>query len=91
MGIERPDASQKEGRFNNAKMTYTAMCREHLEQLCAGKGMGITIESKKKNRHGGDAAVRDSSTTRAEIDAIKQEIKALKETLNKLKAEISIP
>ena len=34
MGIERPDPSKPEGRHNNAKMTYSKMCREHFIELC---------------------------------------------------------
>ena len=88
MGIERPEASQKEGRFNNAKMTYTTMCRKHLNQLCATYKVDITIESKGKKRHKKSLQAIDSSATKAEIDAIKQEIKVLKKKLNDVKAEI---
>ena len=44
MGIERPDTSKPVGRFNNAKMTYTKMCRD--KQIEIAKAHGIEIEDK---------------------------------------------
>lgn len=52
MGIERPDASRKDSRYNNAKMTHTAMCRAHLEELFASRGLAITVTLWKRSGHG---------------------------------------
>ena len=52
MGIERPDASRKDSRYNNAKMTHTAMCRAHLEEIFASRGLDITVTLWKRSRHG---------------------------------------
>lgn len=52
MGIERPDASQKGNRYNNAKMTHTAMCRAHLEKLFVSRGLAITVTLWKRTGHG---------------------------------------
>lgn len=52
MGIERPDASRKDSRYNNAKMTHTAMCRAHLEELFASRGLAITVTILKRSGHG---------------------------------------
>ncbi len=52
MGIERPDASQKDNRYNNAKMAHTAMCRAHLEELFASRGLAITVTIWKRSGHG---------------------------------------
>lgn len=52
MGIERPDASQKDSRYNNAKMTHTAMCRAHLEELFVSRGLAITVTLWKRSGHG---------------------------------------
>lgn len=41
MGIERPDLSKDESRYNNRKMTYTQRCREHFIELCEQKGLII--------------------------------------------------
>ena len=45
MGIDRPHTDKKESKFNNAKITYTLLCREHLEQLC--RDHGIELEDRK--------------------------------------------
>ena len=52
MGIERPDASQKDNRYNNAKMTHTTMCRTHLEELFVSRGLAITVTLWKRSGHG---------------------------------------
>lgn len=46
MDILPPRPDKKYGRNNNAKMTYTAMCREHLLQLCAEHGLEIEEDPK---------------------------------------------
>lgn len=52
MGIERPEPDKKEGRRNNAKMTYTKMCREKLIELAKEQGLEI-IEEPKEAGHSG--------------------------------------
>lgn len=42
-GIERPDPTKPEGRFNNPSMTYDAMCREKFLEVC--KEYGIDLET----------------------------------------------
>ena len=34
MGISAPNPEKPTGRHNNAKMTYTAKCREHFLEIC---------------------------------------------------------
>lgn len=46
MGVSRPDPNKAESRYNNAKQTYTAACREHFQQIC--KEMGLSIEEEPK-------------------------------------------
>ena len=55
MGIERPDATQKESRYNSAKMTHAAMCRDHLEGLFASRGLNAAVTLWKRSRHGATA------------------------------------
>jgi hypothetical protein len=52
MGIERPDTSKTENRYNNAKMTYTKQCREHFLELCKEKGLDIETEPKDASETG---------------------------------------
>lgn len=46
MGIERPQPSAKRTRKNNEKVTYTKMCREHLQQLCIDHGIDLETEKR---------------------------------------------
>ena len=48
MGIERPDTSKKEGKYNNPLMTFSAELREMFYTLCEKNG-GIEIDREVKN------------------------------------------
>ena len=52
MGIKRPDPSKPENRRNNAKMTYTRTCREHLLEVCRAHGLDIEEEPKEASKSG---------------------------------------
>lgn len=52
MGVERPDVDKKEGRHNNAKQTFTAICRQNLIELCAMHGLQLETEPKERSKSG---------------------------------------
>ena len=52
MGITRPDRSKPESRRNNAKMTYTKECRQHLLDICRQHGLDIEEEPKEATESG---------------------------------------
>lgn len=52
MGIEAPDPSKKYGKYNNAKMTYTKECREHLAELCLERGIELELAPKEHSKSG---------------------------------------
>lgn len=52
MGLPLPDPSKPKGRNNNPKMTYTRLCREHLQQLCLERGIDIETEPRDKSEAG---------------------------------------
>ena len=52
MGIGPPDPSKKYGRHNNAKMTYTKLCREHFLQVCKEHGLEIETEPQEASKSG---------------------------------------
>lgn len=52
MGLERPDMSKKEGRYNNAKISYTERCREHFQSLCKAQGLDIETVPKEASETG---------------------------------------
>ena len=68
MGIERPDTSKPQTRYNNAKITYTRKCREHLIELC--RGYGIDIEKQPKERS-------ETGLTQTEYKARQEDKKAM--------------
>lgn len=73
MGIERPNTALEEGRYNNAKMTYTNACRGHLVALA--REYGIEIEDRPKE-------ASQSGLSLTEFKAAKT-IKRLHNTKNK--------
>lgn len=52
MGIYAPDTSKKTGHYNNAKMTYTKMVREHFTELCKQHGYEIIEKPKESSKTG---------------------------------------
>ena len=78
MGIEKPDISKPQSRYNNAKMTYTIRCREHLIELC--RGYGIDIETQPKERS-------ETGLTKTEYQARQEEKKAVAAELRAQAAE----
>ena len=52
MGIERPDLSKKESKYNNAKMTYTAQTRAKWIEIAERHGIEIEKEPQEKSRSG---------------------------------------
>ncbi len=52
MGINAPDPSKKYGKYNNAKMTHTKECREHLAELCREHGLDLEMTPKEHSKSG---------------------------------------
>lgn len=52
MGVEAPNPEKDYGKFNNAKMTYTRECREHLAELCLERGLDMELEPKEHSKTG---------------------------------------
>ncbi len=52
MGVERPDMTKPEGRYNNAKMTFTADCRSHLQDICRAHGIEIEDHPRERSERG---------------------------------------
>lgn len=52
MGIERPDPTKPEGRYNNSKITFDKMCREKFAQICKDKGLDIELEPQDPSKTG---------------------------------------
>ena len=52
MGVELPNPDKPRSRFNNRKMTFSRMCREHLLQICKEHGLEIEEIPQEKSRNG---------------------------------------
>lgn len=52
MGVKKPDPEKKQGRYNNPKMTYTRLCREHLFELAKKHGLNLEKAPKEHSRAG---------------------------------------
>lgn len=52
MGIERPDPMKKEGKHNNAKMTYTTITRQKWLDIAESHGLKIDREPQDKSLSG---------------------------------------
>ena len=52
MGIERPEPSKPQNRYNNPKQTFTSICREKFLEICKSYGLEIEAVPREKNRVG---------------------------------------
>lgn len=52
MGVELPNPNKPRSRFNNRKMTFSRMCREHLLQICREHGLEIDEIPQEKSKSG---------------------------------------
>lgn len=52
MGVELPNPNKLRSRFNNRKMTFSRMCREHLLQICREHGLEIEEIPQEKSKSG---------------------------------------
>lgn len=85
MGVERPDTNKPQTRYNNAKITYTRKCREHLIELCRGYGIDIELQPKERSETG--LTQTEYKARQEEKAAAKAEmrIRAAEQTVNGLK------
>lgn len=81
MGIERPDTSKPSSKFNNAKMTYTKLVREHFIELCKEYGLEIETEPKEKSNTGYSLEEYKLNDTKSKLDDIEEKQKLYQENL----------
>lgn len=78
MGIERPDTSKKENRWNNAKMTYTEQCRQHFLDTCKKYGLDIEVEPKEASESGLSLLEYQRRQEQKKLEQLKAESEQLK-------------
>lgn len=52
MGVQAPEPYEKYGKYNNAKITHTRACREHLAHLCHEHGLDLELSPKEHSKTG---------------------------------------
>ena len=52
MGIQRPHPEQPRSRYNNAKVTYTAMVRKRFVEICQQRGLEIETTPRERSQSG---------------------------------------
>lgn len=77
MGIERPDLSKKESKYNNAKMTYTAQTRAKWIEIAERHGIEIEKEPQEKSRSGLTMLQLKKRTLEEQIDKLENDIAVL--------------
>lgn len=76
MGIERPDLNKKKSRYNNPKMTYTQICRDHFIELCEQKGLTIEKTPDATSKKGLDLDTFKANKEKEKAKKFKQQQKA---------------
>lgn len=52
MGVQRPHPEQPRSRYNNEKMTYTAMVRAQFVEICRQRGLEIETTPRERSQSG---------------------------------------
>lgn len=52
MGVQRPHPEQPRSRYNNEKMTYTAMVRTQFAEICRKRGLEIETRPRERSQSG---------------------------------------
>ena len=87
MSVERPEPKKKEGRYNNAKMTYTKAARSKLAEICKSYGVEIETEPKEASKSGKDLLAWQMERDNIRRDEAKAELqKAVEEHKETLEA-----
>jgi hypothetical protein len=84
MGIERPDPSKPVGRYNNAKQTFTRMCRQHYIELCRQHGIELETEPKEASEVGLTHLEYKRRKEEAKLEAAREQVKTAHQELETL-------
>ena len=94
MGVERPDLKKKEGRHNNRKMTFTAVCREKFQHLAKAADIEIEVEPQEPSKSGFSLAAYQAKKEQEKAAAAaaqrEAEEKRLKKIENRIESAIKI-
>ena len=85
MGVERPKMDKKKSRYNNAKMTYTADCREKLIEICESYGVEVIKEPKDISKTGLSKLEYQRQQEEERIEQAKAEREAMEDETRKIR------
>lgn len=88
MGIDRPDMTRPRGRYNNAKQTYTQMCREQFIAICQANGIQIEREPMATNQTHLDTLEFKISQTQQELQQTQERLDDTQHRLNRAMAAL---
>lgn len=89
MGISAPNPEKPTGRHNNAKMTYTAKCREHFQEICKRHGLEIEVQPRERSEMGLTQAEYKTRREEAAADRAEVRRRAAERTAAVLQKEIA--
>lgn len=84
MGIKRPNIEKPQDRYNNAKMTYSAMCREHFLEVCKSKGLDLETEPDKTSKRGLDLLEYKAEQERLKLKDLQTDIERMSDEKTEL-------
>jgi len=88
MGIEAPEPGKKISKTNNAKMTYTAMCRAHFIELCEEHGITVEIEPREPGESGLSLLDYKKKAASKELSDLENKVSNAKDTVKSLDKQI---
>ena len=87
MGIQPPKPDKKIDRYNNPKMTYTAMCRAKMIDIARSHGIEIEDVPREASKSGLDLATFKLRRTQEEYSRLRAENERLTADNSRLQAE----
>lgn len=87
LGYQRPDPTKPTGKYNNAKMTFTAACRGKLQELARSYGVELETEPLPKTEVG--LPLKEYVQREQAREAAAAEQRAAREAIDGLEADIA--
>lgn len=89
MGVLPPDPEEKYGKHNNAKQTFSRLCREHFVDLCRQHGLEIIDEPLPKDKVGLELTEYKIQRTQERLEEVSQELLKARESHEEVKGEVA--
>jgi hypothetical protein len=87
MGVEAPNRDQPITRYNNPKITYSAICRDNFLELCYAHGIEVEERPQEPSRSGLSLI---EYKNRQEVERQTQELKKIEEKIKELKNSVEL-